>query len=148
MVQDLIEPVTPEQVTAILDPAHLFAGCLDGFCDVAGNGLFVALVHLLLEQAPVEFGLVFLRPALDSFPGRSQPTRPVEIPPAETLPLYVAVVTAARGLNVRRNPNTDNTPLRSLRMGERVDVYGVENGWAWIKPDRAEWVYAYYLKRI
>ena len=73
---------------------------------------------------------------------------PGEIPPAEPLPLYVAVVTASRGLNVRRNPNTGNVPLRALRMGERVDVYGVENGWAWIKPDRTEWVYAYYLKRI
>ena len=58
---------------------------------------------------------------------------PVDIPPAEVLPLYVAVVTASRGLNVRRNPNTGNVPLRALRMGDRVDVYGVENGWAWIK---------------
>ncbi len=73
---------------------------------------------------------------------------PVAIPPAETLPLNVAVVTASRGLNVRRNPNTGNVPLRALRMGECVDVYGVENGWAWIKDDRTEWVYALYLKRI
>ena len=73
---------------------------------------------------------------------------PGDIPPAETLPLYAAVVTAWRGLNVRRSPNTGNVPLRALRLGDRVDVYGVENGWAYIKDDRSEWVYAYYLKRI
>ena len=59
----------------------------------------------------------------------------------------MAVVTASRGLNVRRNPNTGNVPLRALRMGERVDVYGVENGWAWIKDDRTEWVSAYLSQK-
>ena len=73
---------------------------------------------------------------------------PGDIPPAEPLPLYTAVVTARRGLNVRFVPQYWQYSLRALRLGDRVDVYGVENGWAYIEPDRSEWVYAYYLKKV
>jgi hypothetical protein len=71
------------------------------------------------------------------------------IPLPEIQPLYVAVVTPWRGLNVRSQPIVSSTTLlRAERQGTRVEVYVVEDGWAYIKPDRSEWMYAHYLKKV
>jgi hypothetical protein len=71
------------------------------------------------------------------------------IPLPEIQPLYVAVVTPWRGLNVRSKPVVSpDTLLRAERLGTRVEVYGEKDGWVYIKPDRSEWMHARYLKKV
>ena len=69
----------------------------------------------------------------------------IPVPPA--MPLYTAVVTAW-GLNVRPDPSTKKPPLGVLKQGERVDVFGIEHGWAWIDDQRKRWVSNRYIKRV
>jgi hypothetical protein len=72
----------------------------------------------------------------------------LETPKAVARPtmLYRAVVTPARGLNVRKE--AFGTVIRTLRSGESVEVYQLLGGWARIHPIKDEWVNASYLRKL
>ncbi len=74
----------------------------------------------------------------------------VSMQPAKEEPmpsgLFRAVVTPARGLNVRKE--AFGKLLRTLRSGEVVDVYQIAQGWAKIHFDQDEWVNMSYLRKI
>jgi hypothetical protein len=73
----------------------------------------------------------------------SMETPKSELPPAG---LFRAVVTPARGLNVRAQ--AFGRLLRTLRSGDLVEVYKLQQGWAKIHFEQDEWVNSTYLRRL
>jgi hypothetical protein len=75
-------------------------------------------------------------------------TPPIEPPAPQPLPLYSAVVNAWDGLIIRSGPGTNYTRLDAKPRGYLVDVYGVEDGWAWINREKSRWMFAKYLTKV
>jgi hypothetical protein len=73
---------------------------------------------------------------------------PIEPPAEPPLPLYSAVVNAWRGLIIRSGPGTNYTRLDAKPRGYLLDVYGVEDGWAWINREKSRWMFATYLTKV
>jgi hypothetical protein len=73
---------------------------------------------------------------------------PIEPPTPAPLPLYSAVVNAWLGLVIRSGPGTSYARLDAKPRGYLVDVYGVEDGWAWIDREKTQWMFAKYLTKV
>ena len=124
---------TPQQVTAFLKEAH---------DDPEIEGV-------LMWSMDQKFKVPELWAAMASFDwGTGEVGATDLVEPPKKLPLYSAVVTASRGLNVRSGPGTKYRIIRAEPRGYRVDVWAYDAGWATVREDCSEWMSADYLKRV